>query len=95
VITYLLIGALSCYALMRHRSPKPDPTCDGRIVPNGTQAQRDAIISWHKHEHDTFAARHDLAAAAARYEREYQVRKARPKIDYLAPYRPKQETPHA
>jgi hypothetical protein len=55
VIVTLLVGALACYALMRKRSPKIDPTCGGRFVPNGTPAQRDAIREgWRQHwqEHD-------------------------------------------
>ena len=37
MICALLVGALVCYVLMRQRHPKTDPTCGGRIVPNGSQ----------------------------------------------------------
>jgi hypothetical protein len=40
---YSALGALACCVLMRHRRPKIDPTCGGRLVPNGTQPQRDAL----------------------------------------------------
>jgi hypothetical protein len=55
MIIAFILGGLACYALMRHRTPKIDPTCGGRFVPNGTPAQRDAIREgWRQHwqEHD-------------------------------------------
>jgi hypothetical protein len=68
MIGTLILGALACYALIRQRTPKQDPTCGGRIVPNGAPAQRDAIregwrLYWLAHEQSMQECRERLWAA--------------------------------
>jgi uncharacterized membrane protein len=87
VIGALLVGALACYALLRQRTPKQDPTCGGRIVPNGTPEHRDALREgWRQYrkERDRIVqeSRNALyAAQTAQFHRDQAKAKAR--IDHI------------
>lgn len=83
VIVTFVLGALACYVLMRQRHPKTDPTCGGRIVPNGTPEHRDALREgWRQYrkERDRIVqeSRNALyAAQTAQFYRDYAKQQAR------------------